>query len=441
MSIDNEISHNGQQNDMSNAGVIITNSATPLPEGVHLPLYMDNHATTQMDQRVLDAMMPFFSVKFGNAASRNHAFGWEAEQAVEVARAQIAKLIGATAKEIIFTSGATESNNLAIKGIAEMYKERGNHIITQATEHKAVLDTCKKLEKQGFRVTYLPPQADGLISLDELKQAIVADGPGKTILVTIMYANNEIGVIQPIAEIGKICHEAGVLFHTDAVQAVGKIPVDVQKDNIDVLSLTAHKLYGPKGIGALYVRRRNPRVQITEQINGGGHERGMRSGTLNVPGIVGLGMACEIAGAEMVPETARLTELRDYMKAKFEAALDYVQVNGNMEHHLPGNLNMSFVYVEGESLLMGINDIAVSSGSACTSATLEPSYVLKALGLGDDVAHSSIRFGLGRFNTRAEVDYVSDKLIDVVLKLRELSPLYEMVKEGIDLTKIEWAAH
>ena len=422
---------------LSDSGVVITESAGPLPEGVHLPIYMDNHSTTPMDPRVLEAMLPYFGAKFGNAASRNHAFGWEAEQAVEKAREQIAKLIGATSKEIIFTSGATESNNLAIKGIAEMYRERGNHIITQATEHKAVLDTCKKLEKQGYRVTYLPPQADGLISMDELKAAM----DEKTILVTIMYANNEIGVIQPIAEIGKLCHEKGVIFHTDAVQAVGKIPVNVQTDNIDVLSLTAHKIYGPKGVGALYVRRRNPRVQITEQINGGGHERGMRSGTLNVPGIVGMGAACEIAMNEMEAEAKREIELRDYLRAKLEKAIDYTQVNGNMDHHLPGNLNMSFVYVEGESLLMGINDIAVSSGSACTSATLEPSYVLKALGLGDDVAHSSIRFGLGRFNTKAEVDYVSDKLIDVVLKLRELSPLYEMVKEGIDLTKIEWAAH
>ena len=428
-------------NEMSNNGVVVTESATPLPEGVHLPIYMDNHATTPMDPRVLDAMLPYFGTKFGNAASRNHAFGWEAEQAVEKAREQVAKLIGATAKEIIFTSGATESNNLAIKGIAEMYRERGNHIITQATEHKAVLDTCKKLEKQGYRVTYLQPQPDGLISLKELEEAMVTEGPDKTILVTIMYANNEIGVIQPVAEIGKLCHAKGILFHTDAVQAVGKIPVDVQKDNIDVLSLTAHKIYGPKGVGALYVRRRNPRVQISEQSNGGGHERGMRSGTLNVPGIVGLGAAAEICMNEMEAEGKREAELRDYLKAKLEAALDYVQVNGTMEHHLPGNLNMSFVYVEGESLLMGINDIAVSSGSACTSATLEPSYVLKALGLGDEVAHSSIRFGLGRFNNKAEVDYVSDKLIDVVLKLRELSPLYEMVKEGIDLTKIEWAAH
>src|SRR5271154_3312117 len=416
-------------------------TAVTAPANVKLPIYMDDHATTAMDPRVLDAMIPFFTSKFGNAASRNHSFGWEAEQGVETAREQIAKLIGATAKEIIFTSGATESNNLAIKGIAEMHRERGNHIITQATEHKAVLDTCKKLEKQGYVVTYLQPKADGLIDIEELKRAIVTEGPNKTILVTIMYANNEIGVVQPIAEIGKLCHEKGILFHSDAVQAVGKVPVDVQKDNIDVLSLSGHKIYGPKGVGALYVRRRNPRVQISEQINGGGHERGMRSGTLNVPGIVGLGAACEIAGKEMEAEAKRETELRDYLRAKFEKALDYVHVNGNMEHHLPGNLNMSFVYVEGESLLMGINDIAVSSGSACTSATLEPSYVLKALGLGDDVAHSSIRFGLGRFNTKAEVDYVSDKIINVVQHLRELSPLYEMVKEGIDLSKIEWAAH
>jgi len=418
-------------------GVVIAESSQPLPEGVRLPIYMDNHATTPLDPRVLEAMMPYLTGIFGNAASRNHSFGWEAEKAVEKAREQIAKLIGATAKEIIFTSGATESNNLALKGIAEMYRERGNHIITQVTEHKAVLDTCKKLEKMGYRVTYLPVGADGLIDLEDLKRAM----DDKTILVSIMYANNEIGVIQPVREIGALCHEKGVLFHTDAVQAVGKIPVDVQKDNIDVLSLSGHKVYGPKGVGALYVRRRNPRVQIAEQINGGGHERGMRSGTLNVPGIVGLGAACEIAMKEMEAEGKREAELRDYLKHKLESALDYVHVNGNMEHHLPGNLNMSFVYVEGESLLMGINDIAVSSGSACTSATLEPSYVLKALGLGDDVAHSSIRFGLGRFNTKAEVDYVADKIIDVVKKLRELSPLYEMVKEGIDLSKIEWAAH
>ncbi len=426
-----------QTSDMTHNGLVITESKEPLPPGVQLPIYMDNHATTPMDPRVLDAMLPYFGKVFGNAASRNHQFGWEAEQAVDKAREQIAKLIGCTPKEIIFTSGATESNNLAIKGIAEMYKERGNHIITQVTEHKAVLDTCKKLERQGYQVTYLPVETDGLVSLDKLKAAITE----KTILITIMFANNEIGVVQPVEEIGKLCHEKGIIFHTDAVQAVGKIPVNVQAMNIDVLSMTAHKIYGPKGVGALYVRRRNPRVQITEQINGGGHERGMRSGTLNVPGIVGLGAACEIAGAEMEVEGKRQQELRDYLKQKFENALDYVHVNGNMDHHLPGNLNMSFVHVEGESLLMGINDIAVSSGSACTSATLEPSYVLKALGLGDDVAHSSIRFGLGRFNNKAEVDYVSDKVIDVVKHLREMSPLYEMVKEGIDLSKIEWAAH
>ncbi len=404
---------------------------------VQLPIYMDNHATSPLDPRVLEAMLPYFTSKFGNAASRNHSFGWEAEQGVETAREQIARLIGATAKEIIFTSGATESNNLAIKGIAEMYKERGNHIITQVTEHKAVLDTCKRLEKYGYRVTYLPVKADGLIDLDDLKRAM----DDKTILVSIMFANNEIGVIQPVAEIGKLCHERNVIFHTDAVQAVGKVPVDVNAMNIDVLSLTAHKLYGPKGVGALYVRRRNPRVQISAQLDGGGHERGMRSGTLNVAGIVGLGAACEIAREEMATEAERLKRLRDKLQRKLEGALDYIHVNGTMEHHLPGNLNMSFVYVEGESLLMGINEIAVSSGSACTSATLEPSYVLKALGLGDDVAHSSIRFGLGRFNNEAEVDYVADKLIDIVQKLRELSPLYEMVKEGIDISKIEWQAH
>jgi cysteine desulfurase len=411
-------------------------SQIEVPAGVTLPIYMDNHATSPLDPRVLEAMMPFFTTKFGNAASRNHSFGWEAEQAVEKAREQIAKLIGATAKEIIFTSGATESNNLAIKGIAEMYRERGNHIITQVTEHKAVLDTCKRLEKYGYRVTYLPVKADGLIDLEDLKRAI----DDKTILVSIMAANNEIGVLQPIREIGKICHEKNVIFHTDAVQAVGKVPVNVIADNIDVLSLSGHKIYGPKGVGALYVRRRNPRVQIAAQIDGGGHERGMRSGTLNVPGIVGLGKACEIANAEMENEAAYLRGLRDRLNEKLQSELDYIHVNGSMEHRLPGNLNVSFVYVEGESLLMGINDIAVSSGSACTSATLEPSYVLKALGTGDDLAHSSIRFGIGRFNTEAEVDYVADRVIETVKRLRELSPLYEMAKEGIDLTKVSWAA-
>jgi cysteine desulfurase len=380
-------------------------------------------------------MLPYFTEHFGNAASRNHEFGWAAEQAVDKARKQIADLIGATSKEIIFTSGATESDNLAIKGVAEMYAEKGNHIITVVTEHKAVLDTCKKLEKGGARITYLPVMGDGLIDLEMLKEAFT----DKTILVSIMYANNELGVIQPIREIGKLCRERGVLFHTDGVQAIGKVPINVNTDNIDMMSISAHKMYGPKGVGALYVRRRNPRVQITAQIDGGGHERGMRSGTLNVPGIVGLGEACELCRLEMETETVRLRNLRDRLRAKLEAGLDEVYINGSMEHRLPHSLNMSFAYVEGESLLMGINDIAVSSGSACTSATLEPSYVLKALGVGDDVAHSSIRFGIGRFNTEAEIDYVADKLINVVIKLRELSPLYEMAKEGIDLSTVSWA--
>jgi cysteine desulfurase len=401
------------------------------------PIYLDNHATTPVDPRVLDSMLPYFKEHFGNAASRNHSFGWEAEEAVEKARKQIAGLIGANAKEIIFTSGATESINLAIKGVAEMYAERGNHIITAATEHKATLDTCKRLEKHGYRVTFLPVMSDGLIDLQMLREAIT----DKTILVSVMYANNEIGVIQPIAEIGKICKEKGVLFHSDGVQAVGKIPVHVIADNIDLLSISGHKIYGPKGVGALYVRRRNPRVQLTAQIDGGGHERGMRSGTLNVPGIVGLGRACELCQAEMAEEAKRLGYLRDKLKDKLMAALDETYINGSMEHRLPNNLNISFAYVEGESLLMGINDVAVSSGSACTSATLEPSYVLKALGAGDDLAHSSIRFGLGRFNTEEEVDYTAEKVISVVKKLRELSPLYEMVKEGIDLSKVQWTAH
>jgi len=401
---------------------------------VKLPIYFDNHATTQVDPRVLDAMMPYFTNKFGNAASRNHSFGWAGEEAVENARAQVASLVGATPKEIIFTSGATESDNLMIKGVAEMYREKGNHIITQSIEHKAVLDTCKRLEKDGFEVTYLPVQRDGRVDPEEVRKAITA----KTILITIMYANNEIGVINPIAEIGKIAKERGIFFAVDGVQAVGKIPVDVQKDNIDLLAISGHKIYGPKGVGALYVRRRNPRVQLAAIIDGGGHERGMRSGTLNVPGIVGLGAACEIAQKEMPEEAKRLRALRDKLKADLEAKLDEVFINGSMEHRLPNNLNMSFAYVEGESLLMGINDIAVSSGSACTSATLEPSYVLKALGVGEDLAHTSIRFGLGRFNTEEEVDYVAEKMVQVVTKLRELSPLYEMAKEGIDISKVKW---
>jgi len=391
-----------------------------------LPVYMDNHATTRMDPRVFEAMKPYFMEVFGNAASRNHSFGWEAEEAVEKSRRQIGDLIGATAKEIVFTSGATESNNLALKGVAEAYGERGNHIITQVTEHKAVLDTCRRLEREGIRVTYLPVKLDGLIDLDQLRNAIT----DQTILISIMYANNEIGVVQPMKEIGQIAKKKGVLFHSDAVQAVGKIPVNVAEDGIDLLSLTGHKIYGPKGVGALYVRRRNPRVQLTAQMDGGGHERGMRSGTLNVPGIVGLGAACEIAKAEMPEESKRVSFLRDKLKNKLTAELDEVFINGSMKHRLPHNLNVSFAYVEGESLLMGINDVAVSSGSACTSATLEPSYVLKALGAGDDLAHSSIRFGIGRFNTEEEIDYVGNRVIDVVKKLRELSPLYELAKEG-----------
>jgi cysteine desulfurase len=402
-----------------------------------LPIYMDNHATTPVDPRVFEAMKPFFTDVFGNAASRNHSFGWQAEDAVEKARKQIGDLIGATAKEIVFTSGATESNNLAIKGVAQMYAEKGNHIITQATEHKATLDTCKHLEKEGCKVTYLPVGTNGLVDLDQLRAAIT----DKTILISLMYANNEIGVVQPVAAIGKMAKERGVLFHSDAVQAAGKIPVDVIKDGIDLLSISAHKLYGPKGVGALYVRRRSPRVQLTAQIDGGGHERGMRSGTLNVPGIVGLGEACALAKADMPAESKRMAFLRDKLKDRLMSELDETFINGTMEHRLPNNLNISFAYVEGESLLMGINDIAVSSGSACTSATLEPSYVLKALGAGDDLAHSSIRFGLGRFNTEEEVDYVAKKVIDVVRKLRDLSPLYEMYKEGIDLSKVQWTAH
>jgi cysteine desulfurase len=402
-----------------------------------LPIYMDYHATTPVDPRVVDAMLPYFTGRFGNAASRNHAFGWEAEDAVEAARRQVADLVGANAKEIIFTSGATESNNLAIKGVAEMYREKGNHIITCVTEHKAVIDTCKKLEKQGGRVTYLPVRKDGRIDLDDLRASIT----DKTILITIMTANNEIGVLQPVAEIGAIAKEKGILFHTDAVQAVGKVPFNVNEAKVDLVSMSAHKIYGPKGVGALYVRRRNPRVLLAEQISGGGHERGMRSGTLNVPGIVGLGQAAAIAQAEMATEGERLRALRDRLNKKLHANLDELYINGSMEHRLPHNLNVSFAYVEGESLLMGINDVAVSSGSACTSASLEPSYVLKALGAGDDLAHSSIRFGLGRWTTEEEVDYVVDKLTTVVRRLREMSPLYEMVKEGVDLSKMQWVTH
>ncbi len=384
-----------------------------------LPIYMDNHATTRLDPRVLEAMMPYLTDVYGNAASRSHSFGWTAEQAVETARAQVAKLIGASAREIVFTSGATESDNLAITGTIQAHAGSA-HIITQATEHKAVLDTCAWLEKQGTRVTVLPVDPDGRIRLDDLRRAL----DEKPILVTVLFANNEIGTIQPIDEIGALCHERGVLFHTDAAQAVGKIPVDVNRDNIDLLSISGHKIYGPKGIGALYIRRHNPRVELAEQIHGGGHERGMRSGTLNVPGIVGLGAACEIAAAEMESESARLTRMRDRLQAKLLAALDHVRVNGSQQHRLPGNLNMTFEHVDGETLMMGVKEVALSSGSACTSAKIEPSHVLRALGLGEEAAHSSIRFGLGRFNTDEEVDYVAERLIDVVRKLRELSPEY-----------------
>jgi len=404
---------------------------------IKLPIYMDYHATTPVDPRVVEAMTPYFSQQFGNAASRNHPFGWEAEEAVEKARKQVADLIGASPKEIVFTSGATESDNLAIKGVAEMYREKGHHIITCVTEHKAVIDTCKRLEKQGYRVTYLPVQKDGLIRLADLRGAIT----DKTILITIMTANNEIGVVQPIAEIGALAKEKGILFHTDAVQAVGKIPFAVNDLKVDLASVSAHKMYGPKGVGALYVRRRNPRVLLAPLIDGGGHERGMRSGTLNVPGIVGFGKAAELCRLEMTGDAARLGALRDRLNDKLHKGLGEIYINGSVEHRLPHNLNISFAYVEGESLLMGINDVAVSSGSACTSASLEPSYVLKALGAGDDLAHSSIRFGLGRWTTEEEVDYVATKLISVVTRLREMSPLYELAKEGVDLSTMQWEVH
>ena len=404
---------------------------------VKLPIYMDNHATTPVDKRVLEAMLPYFSEKFGNAASRNHSFGWEGEEAVDKARNQIASLINAKSKEIIFTSGATESDNLAIKGVVEFYREKGNHVITCVTEHKAVLDSCKALERTGkATVTYLKVDKYGMVDPDDVRKAIT----DKTVLISIMYANNEIGTIHPIAEIGKIAKEKGVIFHCDAVQAVGKIPVDVEKDNIDLLSLSAHKIYGPKGVGGIYVRSKGPRVRITPQMDGGGHERGMRSGTLNVTGIVGLGKACEVAHADMAEDNVRLIELRDKLQAGIYERLDEVYLNGHPTERLPGNLNVSFAYVEGESLLMGMNDIAVSSGSACTSATLEPSYVIRALGTDEELAHSSIRFGLGRFNTEEEVDFVTERVCKEVKRLREMSPLYEMAKEGIDLKSVNWKA-
>ena len=392
---------------------------------IKLPIYLDNHATTPVDPRVLEAMLPYFTEKFGNAASRNHEFGWKAEEAVEHARGQIARLIGASPKEIVFTSGATESINLALKGAAEFYGESSagerNHIITLGTEHKAVLDVCKRLEKDGCEITFLPVGKDGLVDLECVRQAITA----KTILISVLHANNEIGVVQPITAIGKIARERGALFHVDAAQSVGKIPVDVERDSIDLLSISGHKIYGPKGVGALYVRRKNPRVQLTPQIDGGGHERGLRSGTLNVPGIVGLCKACEICEKEMAVESERLLHLRERLRAAIFSGLDGVSINGSMEQRLPGNLNLSFHGVEGEALLMGIHDVAVSSGSACTSAQLAASHVLRAIGVDDDLAHSSIRFGLGRFNTKEEVDYVAARVVETVRKLRELSPAYD----------------
>jgi cysteine desulfurase len=403
---------------------------------LNLPIYLDNNATTPMDPRVLEAMIPFFTHNFGNAASRNHPFGWKAEEAVDYARGQVASLINADPKEIIFTSGATESNNLAIKGVFEMYAEKGNHVITIETEHKAVLDTCKHIEKAGAEITYIKTNEQGLITLQQVEEAIQPN----TILVTIMYANNEIGVIQPIREIAALCKSKGILFHTDATQAVGKIPVDVIADGIDLMSFTAHKMYGPKGVGALYVRRKNPRVKVTAQMDGGGHERGMRSGTLNVPGIVGLGMACEICQKDMVSDTAKISKMRDRLEKEL-LVLEEAYVNGSIEHRLPHITNMSFKYVEGEGLIMGVKNIAVSSGSACTSASLEPSYVLKALGLDDELAHSSLRFGLSRFTTDEEIDYAINHVKEAVLKLREMSPLWEMFKEGIDLKSIQWAEH
>lgn len=400
-----------------------------------LPIYLDYQATTPVDPRVLEAMLPYFTQEFGNAASRNHAYGWSAEEAVTQARKDIARLIGASEKEIVFTSGSTEAINLAIKGAAEMYASKGRHIITSQAEHKAVLDTCKHLEKQGYEVTYLQPDKTGMISAEMIAGALRED----TLLVTVMWANNEVGTLNPIQEIGALCHEKGVLFFTDGTQAVGKIPVDVEASNVDLMCFSAHKLYGPKGVGCLYVRRRKPRVRLTSQIDGGGHERGMRSGTLNVPGIVGLGKACAIAYEELDAEMERTSALRDRLEKRITDALDFVFLNGNREHRLPGNLNLSFPYVEGESLLMGIKDIAVSSGSACTSASLEPSHVLRAMDVGDDLAHSSIRFGIGRTTTQEEVDYAADQLIAAVNRLREMSPLYEMAQEGVDLSKVDWS--
>jgi cysteine desulfurase len=401
-----------------------------------LPVYMDYHATTPVDERVLDAMLPYFRGDFGNAASRSHVFGWKAEEAVERAREEVAKLIGAVGKEIVWTSGATESDNLAIKGVAEFYKDRGSHIITAVTEHKAVLDSCKRLEKQGYVVTYLPVEKDGRVSPSSVANAMT----DKTILVSIMLANNEIGTVNPVEEIGAVVKARGAFFHIDAVQGVGKIPFDVNRSHADLVSLSAHKMYGPKGIGALYVRRK-PRVRITPTIDGGGHERGMRSGTLNVPGIVGFAKAAELCRLEMEEEGRRVLALRERLRKGIEARVPNTVVNGSSEHRLPGNLNISFAFVEGEAMMMALKDVAVSSGSACTSASLEPSYVLRALGVSEEMAHTSIRFGLGRFTTEAEVDYVIDLVADKVKRLRDMSPLWELAQSGVDLKSIQWGAH
>jgi len=403
---------------------------------IKLPIYMDNHATTRVDPRVVEAMLPYFTEVYGNASSRSHSYGWDAEKAVETARDQVGALIGASGKEIVWTSGATESNNLAIKGAAEFYKDKGRHIVTCVTEHKAVLDPCKRLEREGFDVTYLPVAKDGRVEVEALRAAMT----DKTVLVSIMLANNEIGTVNPVEALGAVVKEKGALFHIDAVQGVGKIPFDVESSCADLVSLSAHKMYGPKGVGALYVRRK-PRVRLTAMIDGGGHERGMRSGTLNVPAVVGFGRAAELALAEMPVESKRVLALRERLRLGIEARVSDTFVNGSLEHRLPGNLNISFAYVEGEAMLMALKDVAVSSGSACTSASLEPSYVLRALGVEEEMAHTSIRFGVGRFNTEEEVDYVVELVARKVDKLRELSPLYEMVKEGIDLKSIAWAAH
>jgi cysteine desulfurase len=405
---------------------------------IKLPIFMDYHSTTPVDPRVIEEMLPYFTEKFGNAASRSHSYGWTAEEAVDYARERIAKLINAQSeKEIVFTSGATEADNIALKGVAEFYKDKGNHIITSVIEHKAILDTCKRLEKEGCEVTYLPVTKEGLVDPEQVANAIT----DKTILVSIMLANNEIGTVQPLEAIGKITREKGVLLHSDAVQGIGKVPFDVQKMNVDLASITAHKMYGPKGIGALYVRRSKPRVRLVAQMDGGGHERGMRSGTLNVPGIVGFGKAAQLMMEDGAKDNARILALRERLRKRLQGAIEEANVNGSLEHRLPGNLNISFAFVEGEAMMMAIKDVAVSSGSACTSASLEPSYVLRALGVGDEMAHSSIRFGLGRWTTEEEVDYVADLVIDKVKHLRNMSPLYEMYKDGIDLKSVQWVAH